>query len=68
MTRAQALAIAAVDIARAVPDLPALISLLDLGEQKRLAAALREVVLAQSAEVGGRPRPDPAVWRRGRVR
>jgi hypothetical protein len=67
MTRAQALAIAAVDIARHVPDLPALVSLLNLAEQKRLAAALREVVLEQVAEVAGAPRPDPAVSRRGRV-
>jgi hypothetical protein len=67
MTRAEALAAAAVDIARNVPDIVALIDLLDVAGQKRLAGALREHVTSRPAEVGGRPHPDVEVWRRGRV-
>jgi hypothetical protein len=68
VTRAAALAAAAVDIAKSVPDIGALDVLLDIAGQKRLSAALREIVASRPAEVGGKPRPDVEVLRRGRVR
>jgi hypothetical protein len=67
MTRAQALAAAAVDIAKSVPDLVALISLLDIAGQRRLATALRGYVVALPAEVGGKAHPNPEMWTKGRV-
>jgi hypothetical protein len=66
MTRAEALAVAAGIIARAVPDIAALIEFLEVAGQKRLAARLRELDVARPAEVGGAPRPDATMWR-GRV-
>jgi hypothetical protein len=61
------LAAAVVDIARSVPDLAALVELLDIAGLKRLASALREYVAARPVEVGGKARPDIEVWRRGRL-
>jgi hypothetical protein len=49
-------------IAKAVPDLPALILLLDDAGLKRLAAALRLRLGEGQAAVGGAPRPDAALW------
>jgi hypothetical protein len=62
------LATAADIIAHAVPDLRALVSLLDLAGQRRLAEALRRLEAARPAGVGGSPRPDSALWRSGRLK
>jgi hypothetical protein len=68
MTRHQALAVAAVDIARHVPDLVSLTEFLDIAGQKRLAAALRALLPGRPAEVAGAPKPDVNMWRSGRLR
>jgi hypothetical protein len=67
MTRAQALAAAADIVAKSVPDLDALVDLLEIAGQRRLATALREVVASRPAEVRGKARPDPGIWAKGRV-
>jgi hypothetical protein len=67
MTRAQALAAAAVDIARHAPDLAALVEFLDIAGVKRLSAALRGVASSRPSEIGGKPKPDVEIWRRGRL-
>jgi hypothetical protein len=67
MSRSEALATAAGVIAASVPDLAGLVELLEIAGQRRLAARLREHARARPVEVGGRPKCDPEVWRRGRV-
>jgi hypothetical protein len=67
MSRSEALSIAAGVIAKSVPDVGALAGFLEIGGAKRLAAALREQARARPVELGGRPKCDPEVWRRGRV-
>jgi hypothetical protein len=67
MTRAEALAAVVDIIAKSVSDLPLLIALLDIAGQRLLAARLREVVTSRPAEVGGKARPDPGMWRRGQL-
>jgi hypothetical protein len=64
MTRTEALQAVAGMIARDVPDLPGLISLLESSDNKRLAAALRMRMRGKPGGIGGSPRPDPEVWRR----
>jgi hypothetical protein len=55
-------------IAHSVSDLPALVDLLEIaGGHARLAAALRKVVSSRLKPIGGVPRPDPSLWRRGRL-
>jgi hypothetical protein len=61
------LALAAHMIRTAVADLPALINLLELSNQKRLATALRRPVPPAIA-ITGRPHPNPRLWLEGRVR
>jgi ParB family transcriptional regulator, chromosome partitioning protein len=67
VARPEALAVAAGIIARSVPDLAALVDLLEIAGLKRLAASLRGCVDGRPAEIGGEARPDPAVWRRGQL-
>jgi hypothetical protein len=67
MTRAQALAAAATVIAHCAPDLPLLIDLLETAGQARLANALRAYSRDRPVEVGGKAKPDPKVWSKGRV-
>jgi hypothetical protein len=68
VSRGKALALAAGVIARSVPDLGFLCDLLEMAGQRRLVGAIEKRLAAREAEVGGRPRPDPGVWSKGRVR
>jgi hypothetical protein len=67
VTRAQALEAAVALIAHSVPHLSALIDLLKTAGQTRLANAQRAHSPGGSAEVGGMPKPDAALWRTGRL-
>jgi ParB family transcriptional regulator, chromosome partitioning protein len=64
MTRSGALVAAAEAIARHVPNLARLITLLDQAGLARLAGALRE---RRPVEVDGVARPDPEMWKTGRL-
>jgi hypothetical protein len=65
VNRAEALTCAADIIGKSVGDLSALVSLLEIAGQLRLAKALRGIAAARPKDVGGRPRPDPSFWLRG---
>jgi hypothetical protein len=68
VTRAQALAALATIIVRHQPDVGAVLDLLDMaGGNARLAAAIRRELTTRPAEVAGMPRPDAAMWARGRL-
>jgi hypothetical protein len=67
VTRNEALAAAVGIIGKHVPDLAALVSLLELAGQLRLAAALRGRAVARPVEVGGKARPNVEIWSRGRL-
>jgi hypothetical protein len=67
MSRAMALEAAAGIIARSAPNLGALIELLEIANQRRLASALRGYVAARPAEVGGEAKPDIDMWRKERL-
>ena len=62
------LALAAHMIRSAVSDLPVLIQLLELSNQKRLAKALRSQPPPTVRNIGGQPHPNAQMWREGRVR
>jgi hypothetical protein len=68
--RGEALACAAGMIVRRSPDLDTLCTLLEYsGSGKRLAAAIRaRAAEPKPAEVGGQPRPDPAMWVLGEMK
>jgi hypothetical protein len=67
MNRAQALEAAAALVAHHMPDLPALIDLLNCAGQARIADQLRTHCRGRPARVGGAPKPDIEMWRRGRL-
>ena len=68
MSRAEALAALASEIVRHQPDLRMVVHLLAVaGGHARLIRAIGHEQ-GNRPEVGGRPRPDPEVWRSGRLR